>query len=171
MRGLLFSGEVPGQGGYLVGWRDQAPPVAECRPRLERLYLHDWFRERTHVRRPVVERLSWRVIDAGGHCLVRHDDAGQGDRERAWLAALDLQLERGGELRARGRNALLFLLTGVVRLRLEPWLQDLLARADHFLDYRLGFQGPDGQPLTEDQPPRRSHYRFLEKHEAFLVPV
>jgi hypothetical protein len=170
MESLLFSGEVPGQGGYLVSWRDRAPPVAQCRPRLDRLYLHDWFRNRTHVRRPVVERLSWRVIDGAGHCLARHDDAGRGDREQAWLAALDLQLGRG-EFYARGQDTLLILITGAVRLRLEPWLRDLLARADHFLDYRLGFQGPDGERLAEDQAPGRGHYAFVEKHEAFLVPV
>ncbi|GEM_PF-4451362 len=169
MQSLLFSGEVPGQGGYLVSWREKAPPVGQCRPWLQCLCLYDWYRNRTHVRRPVVERLSWRVIDSDGHCVARHDDAGQGDRERAWLAALDLQLERGA-LGARHRS-LLFLITGLIRLHLEPGLQDLLARSDHFLDYRLGFQGPDGQPLLEEEPRNRGHYTFLEKHEAFLVPV
>lgn len=170
MQCLLFSGEVPGQGGYMVSWREEAPPVTECRPLLDRLHVHDWFRNRTYVRRPAVERLSWRAIDNTGRCLARHDDPRQGDRERAWLAALDLQLERG-ELYAHDRGTLLFLLTGLIRLRLEPWLRELLARTDYFLDYKLSFQAPDGRPLTEDRPPRQGHYRFLEKHEAFVVPV
>lgn len=170
MQCLLFSGDVPGQGGYLVSWGEQAPPVAECRPLLERLHVHDWVRSRTHVRRPVVERLSWRAIDNAGRCLARHDDPRQGDRERAWLAALDLQLERA-ELCAPGRETLLFLFTGLIRLRLEPWLRELLARTDYFVDYRLNFRTPAGRPLTEDQPPRQGDFRFVEKHEAFVIPL
>ena len=169
MQSLLFSGEVPGQGGYMVSWREKAPPVAQCRPCVQYLCLYDWFHNRTHVRRPAVDRLSWRVIDGDGHCVARHDHSGQRERERAWLASLDLQLQ-SGELYAQDQS-LLVLLAGLVRLHLEPDLQDLLARTGHFLDYRLGFRGPDDQPLTEQESAGQGHYAFLEKHEGFLVPL
>lgn len=170
MEALVFLGETPGENGYIVSWRHEGPLIAQCRLRLEELYLYDWSRHRTHVLVPGVERLSWRAIDSLGQCVSRFDDAWQGDREKAWLAALDLQLEQN-ELRARAPDALLLLFTGRIGLHLDPVLQELLERADYFVDYKLSFRGPADEPLTEDRAGKRAPVRFLEKHEALLVPV
>lgn len=168
MHCLLFSGETPDHGGYQVAWHSDAPGVKQCRPELDRVYIHDWSRQQTHARRPEVERLSWRAVDSDGVCRVRQDAVEQTRSESAWLAAADLQLERG-DLRAGYRDALLFLIAGCVRLELDDAIRELMRGAGDFLDYKLYFLGPDGERLAEDPELDQGHFRFLEKNEAFLV--
>lgn len=165
MRFLFFSAEVPGYGGYLVSWSPEAPAVEHCWPVLEQLCVHDWSGASPCVHQPARQRLSWRVIDHAGDCRVRRDAPDQGSAENAWLAALDLQLARG-QLQARETGSLLVLLTGFLEVDADPNFREWLARSHHFLDYSLDFVGPEGERLTED---RNGDYRFLEKHEGFVV--
>lgn len=165
---LFFAGEAPGDGGYLVAWHRQAPPVHRCRPRLEQLCLYDWQGRRNWLRRPAEDRLSWRIIDHEGSCWAHFDAPGRAGREDAWLAGVDLQLERG-RITAREPGSLLVLVAGRLRLTAGRRFQAVLARAHHFVDYRLGFRGPDGEMLGEASGADSGHYRFLEKHEGVVI--
>lgn len=170
MNCLFFSGEAPAYGGYLVAWHDDAPSVAQCRPRIDALDLYDWSGGNDRACTPEVKSLSWRVLDHAGHCLARVDSEQAGAPEQAWLEALDLRIEQG-RLAADEPGALLFLLAGRLEAPLDDHGRALLARADYFTDYRLSLLGPGDRLLAENPETPGGVYSFREKHDAFIVPL
>lgn len=168
MSWLFLAGEAPGEGGYMVVWPSDAPPVQECRPVLDQLCVHDWSGRESWRIRASDDRLSWRIIGHDGACHARGDAADRGSTEEAWLAGVDLRVERG-RLAAREPGGLLVLVAGQLRLDTDQRFRALLARSHHFVDYTLGFLGPEGEWLTEETGERAGSYRFREKHEGFVI--
>lgn len=170
MHCLFLSGEAPAYGGYLVTWHGDAPPVEQCRPRIDGLHIYDWSGGGDCTCTPVVNSLSWRALDQAGRCVAGEDSPQAGPEERAWLQALDLHIDKG-RLSAGEERGLLFLLAASVEAPLDAHGRTLLAQSDYFVDYRLSLLGPEGQVLTENPQEPGGVYSFREKHDAFIVPL
>lgn len=171
MRYLFYSGESPTFGGYTVLWQDGGIPIGDIRPEILSLRLYDWQGGNDGVLTPEKQWLSWRIVDHHGNRVGQGDAEDLSGRCGQWLRALDRRLEeRDPELTAAAENTCRFFLVGELEVDVNPECQSLLERAGNHLDYVMGCQNADGQPLPEARQGADGLFSFYEREDGILKP-
>lgn len=171
MRYMFYSGEEPGFGGYTILWHADQLDIADCQPEVLNLRLYDWQCGRDCVMTPESQWLSWRIVDHRGDCIGRNDMAGLGGRAGQWLAALDKRLlNRSEEMGSASPDSYRIFLVGELELDVPSECEELLESADFHLDYVLGCQSPQGEPLPEVRQGAPGMFSFYEREDGILKP-